>query len=100
MRLIDADMALEALINKGQASRRYKLGEIWELNGQEIREALNTVPSAQQPKGHWIRVHPLQEDLIEAYMCSECKVGYWEIDPESYFFCPHCGANMREVQRF
>lgn len=91
--------AIDALIEKGQASRRYKLGEFWELNCQEIREVLNALPSAQK-KGHWIRVHPLQEDLIEAYMCSECKAGYWEIDPESYFFCPNCGADMREMQRF
>ena len=50
MRLIDADAALEALIEKGQASRRYKLGEIWELNGQEIREVLNALPSVQPEK--------------------------------------------------
>lgn len=47
MRLIDADMALEALIEKGQASKRYKIGEFWEINCQEIKEALNTVPSVQ-----------------------------------------------------
>lgn len=49
-------------------------------------------------KGHWIFVHPLQEDDTGAYMCSECKVGNWEIDPESYFFCPNCGADMRGGQ--
>ena len=47
MRLIDADVALEALVDKGQTSTRYKLGEFWELNGQEIREVLNALPSAQ-----------------------------------------------------
>lgn len=41
----------EAMVEKGQHSRRYKLGEIWELNGDEIREALDTVPSAQ-PETH------------------------------------------------
>ena len=60
-------------------------------------EALEILPSAQ-PKGHWILVHPLQEDDTGAYMCSERKVGNWEIDPESYFFCPHCGADMRGDQ--
>ena len=29
------------LLEKGQRSRRYKLGEIWELNFDEIREALS-----------------------------------------------------------
>ena len=65
MKLIDADVALETLIEKGQASRRYKLGEIWELNGQEIREALNTVPSAQpaQPEQQHERI--FQEIVVE-----------------------------------
>ena len=88
MKLIDADAALEALIEKGQASRRYRLGEIWELNGQEIREALNTVPSAQK-KGHWI-------DEGTNYYCSECHRGCW-VNSD---YCPWCGADMREVQRF
>lgn len=35
-----------ALLEKGQKSKRYKLGEIWELNFDEIREAL----SGYQPK--------------------------------------------------
>jgi hypothetical protein len=34
------------LLEKGQKSKRYKLGEIWELNFDEIREAL----SEYQPK--------------------------------------------------
>lgn len=34
------------LLEKGQRSRRYKLGEIWELNFDDIREAL----SEYQPK--------------------------------------------------
>lgn len=44
-----------AMVEKGQHSRRYKLGEIWELNGTEIREALDTVPSVTpgQKRGKW-----------------------------------------------
>lgn len=35
-----------ALLAKGQKSKRYKLGEIWELNYDEIREALDElIPS-------------------------------------------------------
>ena len=49
-------------------------------------------------KGHWIFVHPLQEDDTGAYMCSECKVGNFEIDPERDFICPNCGADMRGEQ--
>ena len=66
------------------------------ING--VEEVLRSLPPAQ-PKGHWILVHPLQEDDTGAYMCSECKVGNWGIDPESYFFCPNCGADMRKEKK-
>ena len=39
--LISRKDAICALVNKGQASKRYKLGEVWELNLTEIEEALN-----------------------------------------------------------
>ena len=51
--LIDRQAAIIALLEKGQKSRRYKLGEFWELNFDEIREALATVPSAEPA---WIPV--------------------------------------------
>lgn len=44
--LINRQNAIAVLLEKGQRSKRYKLGEIWELNFDEIREALATVPSA------------------------------------------------------
>lgn len=37
---------LDALIEKGQNSKRYKWGESWELNLTEIKEAVESVPSA------------------------------------------------------
>lgn len=56
-----------ALLTKGQESRRYKLGEIWELNYDEIREALDeltpshtkkSMPSAQpEPSEEWRKKH-------------------------------------------
>lgn len=49
-----------ALLDKGQRSRRYKLGETWELDFTEIREALADVPSAQP----------------EIIHCNACK--YWK----------------------
>ena len=53
--LISREEAVEALLEKGQSSRRYKLGEIWELNFDEIREALATVPSAEAIPVSWIK---------------------------------------------
>ena len=61
------------------------------------RTLLRNLPSVQpkRKKGHWVFVHPLQKNDNGAYICSECKVGNWEIDPKSYFFCPNCGADLR-----
>lgn len=42
-RLVDADGVSLAMVERGQRSSRYKLGEMWELNGLEIQEALQTV---------------------------------------------------------
>ena len=55
--LIGREDAIIALLEKGQRSRRYKLGETWELNFDEIREALATVPPAEP---QWI---PVSEGL-------------------------------------
>lgn len=38
---------LDALIEKGQKSNRHKWGESWELNLTEIKEAVESVPSAE-----------------------------------------------------
>ena len=56
MDLISRQATYLALVEKGQASKRYKLGETWELNGEEIREVLDALPSAQP------------EPLSDAYM--------------------------------
>lgn len=45
--LISREEAISALLEKGQRSKRYKLGETWELDFDEIREALATVPPAK-----------------------------------------------------
>ena len=83
----------DAMVEKGQRSRRYKLGEIWELNGTEIREALDTVPSVtpEQKRGKWINGY-----------CSECgkHAPFWAMATTYYesSYCPNCGADMRGEQ--
>ena len=57
-------------------------------NGEEIIGTLKKIPSAQK-KGHWI-------DEGTNYYCSECHRGCW-VNSD---YCPWCGADMREVQRF
>lgn len=53
--LISRQAAKLAIVEKGQASKRYKVGEFWELNRNEIWDALDGVPSAQ-PEQRWIPV--------------------------------------------
>lgn len=55
--LISKTDAIIALLSKGQKSRRYKLGEIWELNLEEIKDAINNMPSS---------------DAVEVVRCREC----------------------------
>lgn len=60
----------------------------------EIRKAYDKVQSAEPKTGHWIEVHPLQENDEGDYMCSECKCGGLVWKPTTY--CPNCGAKMEK----
>ena len=44
-RLIDAREMFLPFVVKGQRSKRYHLGEKWELNGAEIREVIDSLPT-------------------------------------------------------
>ena len=44
--LVNRGDILDALIEKGQKSKRYKWGESWELSLSEIKEAVESVPFA------------------------------------------------------
>lgn len=61
MRLIDADALKTDIVAEGQRSRRYKLGEIWELNRAEIYKVIDEQPTIE-PEPHWI---PCSERLPE-----------------------------------
>ena len=89
-----------AIVEKGQASKRYKLGETWELNLKEISEAVGDMkPADVRPvvRGEW---ECGAQDFQTGYThtCSVCGgfinmyVGGAEDD---YNFCPNCGADMR-----
>ena len=74
---ISRQAAIEALLEKGQSSRRYKLGEIWELNFDEIREVLNSLSPAQ-PKN---------------ILCKDCK--YVGTDATCCLVCNREGMGLR-----
>ena len=44
-RLVDATEMFEYFGIEGQRSKRYKLGEKWELNGEEIRKVIAELPT-------------------------------------------------------
>lgn len=95
MRLIDADALIEKIRKLPNAGIR------WFVSAEAVFDTILKAPTIElhHPKGHWIFVHPLQKNDNGAYICSECKVGNWEIDPKSYFFCPNCGVKMEEGEQ-
>lgn len=100
MRLIDAEELYLNIVEKGQSSKRYKIGEFWELNGAELRDVIDnqpTVDAAPVRLGKW--------QITEAYphnvYCSECHKKFaqthWAVFEDGSLprnFCPNCGARM------
>lgn len=77
-----------AMVEKGQTSKRYKIGETWELSGEEIREVLDALPSAEPKRGKWIL------DRSGQYCCDKCMepcAGYVMMRPRDKF-CKICGS--------
>ena len=72
-----------ALLEKGQRSRRYKLGETWELDFTEIREALADVPAVQPFHNITMNdvlkyIDDMPEDVWQEFTaCLECRG--WEL---------------------
>lgn len=96
--LISRQAAEIAFVEKGQLSRRYKLGEVWELNYEEIRDVLNDLPSVQpeQKTGRWIFEKGDGKTCVDGYICSACGRSYHTKVPyfSEFDFCPCCGAKM------
>lgn len=59
------------LLEKGQKSKRYKLGEIWELNFSEIREALSEY----------------QSDIVHCKDCNKRRQSVYRADGAEYIVC-------------
>lgn len=62
---IEREATVLRILEKGQASRRYKLGDIWELDFDEIREAIAGIPAA---------------DVRPVVLCRDCR----HRDPEDH----------------
>ena len=97
-RYIDADEFKWEIVKKGQASRRYKLSETWELNRNEIWEAVDDMPTAylKNKHGEWIDQDHGATYPFECSMCHKLPLLDAYGDYEFSNFCPHCGADMRK----
>ena len=81
-----------ALLEKGQHSIRYKLGESWELNLFEIQEAIDGMPTVDMQPVHCGEWLPRYDDKRGFYfVCSNCSI----ISGVKTPFCFECGANMQ-----
>ena len=104
--LISRQAAELALIEKGQHSRRYKWGEIWELNGLEIREVLDNLPSVQpkEKTGKWKQVLAKRDDdgyILRDYKCTNCFgiiLCVPDDDENLPRYCCMCGAKMEGME--
>ena len=63
----------------------------------EVRDRIESIPSADRPRGEWIRTFDGNEWY---WYCSNCKEQWYEEDlwmggNEFPHFCPNCGARMK-----
>lgn len=96
---ISRDDVKNALLNKGQHTTRYRLGETWELNFMEILEALDAIPAADVQPVKYGRWEYSEKEYGECawYFCSFCDEPAEQLyndEPLLSEFCPHCGARM------
>ena len=90
-----------ALVEKGQASRRYKLGEEWELNGKEIRETIENVSSAEPEIIYCKDCRKHNQGINEApYLTDRCPLilhrGYAQGHEFDYQFCVYAESEDNE----
>ena len=81
--LISRQATYLALVEKGQASKRYKLGEIWELNGEEIREVLDALPSTQPEQRYIEEELRVFQHGISLSLLSKRSSQHWQYDEDT-----------------
>lgn len=53
-------------------------------------EKIETLPSADRPRGEWLKVIDHDGILMEHYVCDKCGM----LTTDCSNFCPNCGAKM------
>lgn len=106
MRMIDADELYRAKFHgvaeivppDEHSPESYKRG--WNDAIDAITdESCTPTVEPERKKGRWININD-----SEKYQCSECGVTMWfpkslDVTPDTYIFCPHCGAEMTEEKK-
>lgn len=107
VRMIDADALAMAIVDAGQASKRYKIGDFWELRYTEIKEVMDeqpTVDAVPVRHGKWI-IRDNPGTGWYRVTCSECGedvtstapcIGFFPNAKVVWDYCPYCGARMVE----
>lgn len=83
MRLIDADRLKEEIVEAGQRSTRYRIGEFWELNRGEIWKVIDEQPTVQSERDIPIKPHETTDTA-------------WGI-PNRQAVCPKCDYYLGHV---
>lgn len=81
---------LEVLfIEKGQHSKRFHIGEEWQLNGKEIREVIATLNEVHPP--YKTETKMIKWSTRAGDTRYECKACHYEFDFKTNY-CANCGA--------
>lgn len=103
---IEREATIEAIKNhKCKSKVVYSIAEVAYCVGQEIGEAIRSVPVADVVEvrhAKWVSLTPslLLEEFREMeadkfFMCSECKGECQLVEQDDYYdYCPRCGAKM------
>lgn len=110
-RLIDAEKLYLDIVEKGQSSKRYKIGEFWELNCAEIEEVIDNQPTVEvEPRICGYRpeylmgiAEALEKAGLTPERASEVAGDAWSlaqmmIDEWSKDFAEHC-AKLAGLER-
>ena len=93
---IEREAVIEAIKNhKCKSKVVYSIAEVVYCVGQEIGEAIRSVPAADVVEVRHGK--NLSEDDPSRFKCSECGWTCWDTycgDTITYSFCPNCGAKM------
>lgn len=85
MRLIDADALKGEIVEAGQKSKRYKIGEFWELNYDEIRQVIDDAPTMMSDREllNWVKevfdyqIIVWQDSLTGLYQPKDTKQNHY-----------------------